>query len=167
MKALYQQAISKVGADPAAPHSELPYRQYFEQSLEWDYLYCKLVYNDTDSEHSVSTLPILAELDSQLYLKRFLMASQLKVLIPVRRDYVQAVLYFLDCGRIWHGKNHLTPINPTSTSICNDFKKLRNQYGKQETGNWQVTLPTNMVVLNRSSDLSDINSAIRNLNDAN
>lgn len=167
MKALYQQAISKVGADPAAPHSELPYRQYFEQSLEWDYLYCKLVYNDTDSEHSISTLPILAELDSQIYLKRFLMASQLKVLIPVRRDYVQAVLYFLDCGRIWHGKNHLTPTNPTSTSICNDFKKLRNQYGKQETGNWQVTLPTNMVVLNRSSDLSDINSAIRNLNDAN
>ena len=157
MKAIYRHALATVDDDPAVPLHEQPYMQYCEQSIDWDHMYCKLIYSeDSTQENTIKTLPVLAELDSQLYLKRFLLSKRVRVLVPVTRGYEQAVMYFIDTGRIWHGGNDIAPVNKPSLALVNDLKKLNPDGDDKETDTWKVSLPTVMTVLNDSDNIPQL-----------
>ncbi len=186
MYRLYLNAMASIGKDPSSPMAELPYNQYFNQALDWPNLYCKLseqsdtvtsaltetptAKNNTASDKTVhrvkSPTPInttkgaLAQLDSELYLKRFLTATHAKILLPVNLEQELSFIYFLDSGQIWHGEESLVPINQIALPIANDFKKLEHTSRHEfiETGSWKVTLPTTMSVLSDREHLDDIGS---------
>jgi len=166
MHRLYLNAMLCVGVDVATPLDELPYNQYFNNALDWSNLYCKLsekVQTDTRIKptiENITTQGVLAQLDDELYLKRFLTATKAKVLIPVNKDQVISFIYFLDSGQIWHGKEELSPVNNQALSIVNDFKKLWRPYDDEDIdqGSWQISLPTTMSILSNQEDLGNIGS---------
>ena len=107
-----------------------------------------------------TTKGALAQLDSELYLKRFLTSTHAKVLLPVALHQELSFIYFLDSGQIWHGEESLVPVNQIALPIVNDFKKLTHTSDREfiETGSWKITLPTTMSVLSDRERLDDIGS---------
>lgn len=113
---------------------------------------------------SIESCPVLAELDSTLYLYRFLTATKGKVLVPVKVGLEKPFIYFYDTGRIWHGQSELTPINPMSLPLMNDYQQL-NRHPDQEDrliDRWHVSLPTTMSVIASNDDLYRIGEHLDN-----
>ncbi|WP_421846564.1 hypothetical protein [Marinomonas sp.] len=161
MRVLYDKAMRRCAGDQSYPNDELPFTQYFENALEWDHLYCKLFELSPDEQDGdslgITTSPVLSKLDNTLYLKRFLLATKAKVLLPVKENQVLRFLYFLDTGQIWHGAEHLTPVNEQALAIVNDYKKLPYpDRDKEEKNSWTITLPTAMSVLSDDDNLKNI-----------
>lgn len=163
MHRLYLNAMAHLGKTTASPMAELPYNQYFKRALDWPNLYCKL-FEFPQPETVDKTQPIsstkgaLAQLDSELYLRRFLTANSAKVMVPVHCDQVISFVYFLDSGQIWHGEEQFSPVNPIALPIINDFKKLTHSSNHEyiDVDSWKVTLPTTMSVLNDRENLNHI-----------
>ena len=105
----------------------------------------------------VQTLPVLSELDSELFLYRFLKASQAKLLVPVKQGYEKRFIYFYETGRIWHGKEALTPVHLGSLALLNDFKRIvKHDNEERVIDDWQVCLPTVMSVIDTREELHHI-----------
>ena len=167
MHKMYLTAMAKTGKDPASPIAELPYNQYFNHALDWPNMYCKLFEKPTTTSANsqiTSTKPALLQLDSELYLTRFLTATHAKVLVPVSTEQEISFIYFIDTGRIWHGDERLAPVNPIALPIVSDFKNLSapSNRTRSESQQWTVTLPTTMSVL---SDREHLNNIGRHLDD--
>lgn len=172
MYSLYLKAMFNTVGVSTEPLEQLPYDQYVNHALEWSNMYCKLTEEMPDTSTSKAevdtkstveysgTGSVLAQLDSELYLKKFLTATNAKLLIPVNVGQEISFIYFLDSGQIWHGKEGLTPVNEQALPIINDFKKLKNTYEYQveDKGEWTVTLPTSMNVLSDRDDADNIGS---------
>lgn len=112
----------------------------------------------------IESCPILAELDSTLYLYRFLTANKGKVLVPVKPGFEKPFVYFYDTGRIWHGKSSLTPVNPASLSLMNDYQQLNGRANQADRmiDRWHVSLPTTMSVIASNDDLYRIGEHLDN-----
>ncbi|MDO6708350.1 hypothetical protein [Photobacterium sp. 1_MG-2023] len=155
MQALYLQAMSHVQSDPSYPQEKLPFYQYAEEALDWDHLNLRIITTRADDQSRMMS-QLLSNLDLHLYLQNLLVADRVKLLLPVKVDYVLRFLYFLDTGKIWHGEETLTPINAPSLAIVSDYKKLlRMPDERQQTETWTMTLPTAMTVVS-DEDLRDI-----------
>lgn len=187
IESLFEHSMVFVKGVSGEPRDLLAYQQYFDYSLEWEHLYCKLI-NEVVSEkgeasgtpekddltslnknsvnklgtetldtNKIQTLPVLSELDSTLYLYRFLSAKHAKLLVPVKQGYEKRFIYFYETGRIWHGKEALTPVNQDALALINDYKRLV-QHDKTERliDEWQVCLPTVMSVVDNNDALHHI-----------
>ena len=201
IKSLFEHSMAFVENVEGEPKELLAYQGYFDYTLEWDQLYCKLINyhgahlaeqdkGDSLFKQNASTattattsqqvseaidkaqddlvrlemqetqsLPVLAELDSSLYLYRFLKAQEAKLLIPVKPGYEKRFMYFYETGRIWHGQENLVPINQGALALINDYKGLRHHLeGEKRIKEWQVCLPTVMSVIDDKSELDNIAS---------
>lgn len=162
VKTLFDHSMTFVEGVAGEPKDLFAYQQYFDYTLEWDQLYCKLINRLTcglSDVQEIQTLPVLAELDSELYLYRFIKAQEAKLLIPVRPGYEKRFMYFYETGRIWHGQESLVPINQGALALINDYKGLRNHSeGEKRVKDWQVCLPTVMSVIDENTSLDNIAS---------
>jgi len=189
IKALFDHAMCFVANDKGAPREQFPYQQYFDNCLDWQHLYCQLIepsrqiegLNERHEEikgsqkdetvkpvikknERIESFPILTELDSSLYLYRFLMATKGKVLVPVKQGFEKPFNYFFDTGRIWHGKSSLTPVNQASLPLINDYQQLHRHPDTEDRliDRWQVSLPTTMSVIASNDDLYRIGEHLDN-----
>lgn len=162
VKTLFDHSMTFVAGVAGEPKDLFAYQQYFDYTLEWDQLYCKLINHlacDLGDAQEIQTLPVLAELDSELYLSRFIKAQKAKLLIPVKPGFEKRFMYFYETGRIWHGQESLVPINQGALALINDFKGLRNHLeGEKRVKDWQVCLPTVMSVIDDNTGLDNIAS---------
>ncbi|MGB0942830.1 MAG: hypothetical protein ACPGUE_10530 [Marinomonas sp.] len=121
--------------------------------------------SDISHEKALETqsLPVLAELDSELYLYRFIKAQETKLLIPVKPGFEKRFMYFYETGRIWHGQESLVPINHGALALINDYKGIRNELDSEKrVKDWQVCLPTVMSVIDEDTSLDNIASHLDN-----
>ncbi|MGR5284860.1 hypothetical protein ACP3V5_06050 [Vibrio maritimus] len=162
---LFEQAKALVGNDANSPQDSLPFNSYADSSLDWAHLYCKLeqeVASNTEAANhnatSTQTTSLLEQLDPTLFLSRYLRATRAKLLVPIVRGHEVAFLYYLETGRIWHGKASLAPVNYRSLAIVNDFKKLPppSEDDDDQQNSWSVVMPTTMSILSDYQDISQL-----------
>ncbi|MDN5856432.1 MAG: hypothetical protein L0K86_27045, partial [Actinomycetia bacterium] len=86
----------------------------------------------------------------------FLKAGAARVLVPVRRTYEKALMYYLTTGLIWNGGAAPTIDNPHYVSIVEEMQAATDvplddaePYGKA----WEYTLPTTLVMLQEGASL--------------
>jgi hypothetical protein len=95
--------------------------------------------------------------DADYEFQQFMQAGAARVVLPVRPGFEEAFCYFLETGEPWLGTGSPPSIHdPMYVSIVDELKELSG--GALETPEpmgdpWEVRLPTNLVMLRRSSTL--------------
>ena len=83
----------------------------------------------------------------------FLNSGYARVAFPVRPNFEQAVLHFLETGEIWNGGDLPLISSPLYLSIVAELQEQQGAPGSEvaQGDPWEVTLPTTLVKL-RSDD---------------
>lgn len=95
--------------------------------------------------------------DADYEFQQFMQAGAARVVLPVRPGFEEAFSYFLETGEPWNGAGAPPSIHdPMYLSIVDELKELAG--GALDTpvpmgDPWEVRLPTNLVMLRRSSTL--------------
>jgi len=156
------------GTVPQQVLDEPRYQQFFENMPEWDEMTYQFFIDCCTLTGENSTTAIATSLPASLTPKdkkfnQFLRAASARVLLPIKIDAARVFLYFMFTGSIWAGSDRLVPTIDTNTdlSIVNELKAISSSGFKTEVDNmnqppvkeeWDVIIPTSMVVLQRGSD---------------
>lgn len=130
------------------------YVQFIEQSFEWDqmtYTYYPYFWGRKEDwvDRSMSD-------DPDPLFAAFLKAGAARVLVPVRRRYEKALIYFLETAQIWNGGGPPTINSPLYVSIVEEMQEATDvamedavPYGEA----WEYPLPTTLVTLQEDATL--------------
>ncbi|WP_315766901.1 MULTISPECIES: hypothetical protein [unclassified Bradyrhizobium] len=151
-------AITNVNGRPTLDNGEArkeaPVVEFFEQAFEWPqmtytfYPYFwgrKDIWEDRLNLNDVD--PIFA---------KFLKAGSARVVVPVRRNMENDLIFYLKTGDIWgntHEGEAPLPSDPDYVPITTEIKQAEETMGNQtsdgvpEGAPWQVTIPTPLVCL--------------------
>lgn len=162
------------GTVPQQVLNEPRYQQFFENMVEWDemtyqfFTDCCTLSGENSSPALASSLPASLTPEDKTF-NQFLRAASARVLLPIKIDTARVFLYFLSTGSLWAGHHQLVPTIDTNTdlSIMNELKAIAASGFKSEVDNrnqppvkeeWDVIIPTSMVVLQRGSEFPTFES---------
>ena len=129
--------------------------RFLEQSIEWTQLQYAF-YPYYWARKSTWEERIRKD-DADYEFQQFMQAGAARVVLPVRPGFEEAFCYFLETGEPWNGAGAPPSIHdPLYVSIVDELRELAG--GALETPEpmgepWEVRLPTNLVMLRRSSTL--------------
>lgn len=89
----------------------------------------------------------------------FLQAGAAKVLIPVRNEYVKAMLHYLCTGgQIWSGEDVPAPNDPLYVSIIDEIMEAEGYFDGPliEGEPWLSKVPTSLVYLENQNTPTDL-----------
>ena len=130
------------------------YEQYFKKSLDWNHMLTYLQQQAHGQPFSENMF--LHELADRIYFRSFLQAKSVTLLIPVQPDFSLSFLYFMSSGYLWQGKDSYCPVNEEDIKWVEKLKQEDGETGIVEEETWQVTLPTEMSVLNKSDEIPNL-----------
>lgn len=129
--------------------------RFLEQAIEWTQLQYAL-YPYYWARKSTWEERIRND-DADYEFQQFMQAGAARVVLPVRPGFEQAFSYFLETGELWNGSGTPPSIHdPMYVQIVDELKELSG--GALEApvpvgDPWEVRLPTNLVMLRRTSNL--------------
>lgn len=135
--------------DNVEARKEGEYIQFFEQAFEWTqmtYWFYPYFWGNKPLWSIIKQYE-----DNDPLFTKFLQAGAVRVMLPIRPGYENAIQHFLSTGQIWCGGE--TPVinDPLFLSIVDEIAEAD---GKTSAGPlegsipWEVKVPTNLVVLN-------------------
>ena len=136
------------------------YIQFFEQAFEWSNILYKY-YPYYWSEKS--KWPLKMNLDSpDPKFGEFLRAGAVRVIVPVRLNYEEAVGQYLKTGKIWHGSKGLTFTDDLHVDIIQEMREETEKLGEDPSfvDSWEVEVPTNLVILDDETAVDRISKII-------
>jgi len=137
--------------------AEGKYIQFFEQAFEWDQMtYLFYPYYWARKKEWVN---ILQRDENDPLFMEFLQAGAARVLIPVRNEYVKAVLHYLNTGgEIWNGEDVPAPNDPLYVSIIDEIMEADGFFegGEVEGEPWLSKVPTSLVYLENQNTPTDL-----------
>ena len=120
--------------------------RFFEQAFEWEmmaYLFYPYYWAD-----KCDWGDLFQQEDDDLIFQAFKQAGMAKVLVPVRPDLSETVLYYLETGDIWLGGNLVAETDDENyLSITGDLKVIEGQVEKE----WETRVPTTLTLLQAES----------------
>jgi hypothetical protein len=122
------------------------YIQFFEQMIEWK----QMTYWFWDYFWGRKRNWIERKLfqTSDPMFKKFIESGSARVILPVRRGYEKALMYYLETGRQWEGNDIPVLNNPKFVSIVDQIKESEDQTEAKPIGiPWEVKLATNLVIM--------------------
>jgi hypothetical protein len=134
--------------------------QFFEQAFEWTqvtYLFYPYFWGKRANWVRNANLD-----DTDPLFSKFLQAGAARVVVPVHPAYNDAVLYYLETGKLWSGGDspRIGEDGVGDDMFISIAEELRNQ--TDDLANaipmgdpWEITLPTTLVWLQPGSDLPD------------
>ncbi|MBI5900724.1 MAG: hypothetical protein HZB40_16030 [Rhodocyclales bacterium] len=132
------------------------YLSFFEQSFEWEqmtYLFYPYFWGDKGDWDER-----LLETDPDQAFEAFLKAGSSRVQVPVRPGFERALIYFLQTGQTWGGRD--TPLVdsplyvPIAAEIAEALDKTLDEalpYGEP----WEFLVPTSLVALDADASIID------------
>ncbi|MBL0125866.1 MAG: hypothetical protein IPP83_00080 [Flavobacteriales bacterium] len=137
--------------------AEGKYIQFFEQAFEWDQMtYLFYPYFWARKKEWVN---ILHRDENDPLFMNFLQAGAARVLVPVRNNYVKAVLHYLNTGgEIWNGEDVPAPDDPLYVSIIDEIMEADGYFegGEIEGEPWLSKVPTSLVYLTHGDTPNDL-----------
>ena len=127
--------------------------EFMEQAFEWSNLqYVAYPYYWADP----ARWPTLLTYDNaDPHVREFVRSGAVRMVVPVRLDLSEAVLFFLATGIPWFGGAAPIPGEPGYVAIADEIRNLRIKDGPDETvvGEYRYTLPTALTILQESGTL--------------
>jgi len=120
--------------------------KFFEQAFEWDlmsYLFYPYFWGQQCGWKEIYKLD-----DTDPVFRGFLQAGMARVVVPVRPNYEEALIYFMETGQIWNGGEVPVPEDPLYVSIIDD---LAEQDPTPVGDSWETRVPTSLNVLQKNS----------------
>lgn len=142
-------------AQPRLPAATIlaPYVRFFEQAFEWEQMmYALYAYFWARKDYWMRRVTIE---DSDEAFADFLKAGSARVVLPVRKGFEQAVMHYMEKGKIWDG-GPLPDINsPLYVPIIAEIKAAQQAAGTEiPYGDpWRNRLPTSLVQLREDNKL--------------
>lgn len=140
--------------------------QFFEQSFEWNnmtYHFYPYVWGRKSGWDEIFPLN---DIDPRF--TDFLRAGAARVIVPVRPNYTEAILYYMNTNEIWNGGNPPTLEDPLFISIIDEIKADSGISIDDEikacsvdsgypclVDEWEVKVPTTLIYLQEDSKLPD------------
>lgn len=120
--------------------------KFFEQSIEWHNMtYVFYPYFWGRKPRWVVTQQLE---DTDPMFTKFLQAGYARVVVPVHPKFTEAMLHYLSSGEIWQGQDLPGIDDPLYLSIIDEIQEAEdNTYGVEIGDPWEVTVPTNLVML--------------------
>ncbi len=133
--------------------AEGPVIQFFEQAFDWEqitYLFYPYFWAQKAQWLATSNLT-----DPDPLFGHFLQAGAARVVVPVPMAYKDAILYYLETGKIWQGGETPRLNDPLYISIHEELRNRTDDLANAtpEGTSWEFTLPTTLVWLQSNSDL--------------
>lgn len=128
------------------PTYSYAYHQFLNAALEWG----EMSYFFTEETSSGSLPdPVRSGKSAQQGsdFARFLQASEARILLPVRPEYLRAFLYFWSSGLIWQGPDWLVPLFKDETALTIDAQWHGGDRSEVEIDAWPIVIPTAMQIL--------------------
>ncbi|WP_024831292.1 hypothetical protein [Ruminiclostridium josui] len=128
--------------------------QFFEQAFEWEQMsYVFYPYFWGRNEGWDDAIKDVEGSDPQF--TKFLHAGAAKVVVPVRPSYEEALAFYTSTGKLWNGGTVPLIDDDLYVSIIDEIKSQTNDTAEGEfTGEqWEVTIPTSLVILQKSDEL--------------
>ncbi|HKP98106.1 MAG TPA: hypothetical protein VJ385_20410 [Fibrobacteria bacterium] len=152
-------AMSGVPPEINVPESfeEGKYIQFFEQAFEWEqltYLFYPYFWG-----RKTQWPAMMNGADPDPLFDQFLKAGAARVLVPVHPLYSEAVLYYLETGRVWNGGESPRIGDPLYLAL---YEEVRDQQDDLEGAvpegePWNVVVPTSLVYLQSDFSLRTTN----------
>ncbi len=129
-----------------------PLIQFLEQAFEWNNMtYIMYPYYWTDDK-KWNELQMIEGSDADFV--RFLRSGSARVIVPARRGYEPAVMYFSIFGQPWSGGVPPIPGDELYVSVAQEIQEMTGAPDDGEPGKlWQARLPTTLVALDSDSVL--------------
>ena len=124
--------------------------RFFEQAFEWHNMtYHFYPYFWAQKSKWVSLMSIK---DPDFKFEKFLTSGAARVIVPVRPEFTKAILHYQESGELWEGQDLPTLDDELFISIVDEIKEASvGGYSEPVGEPWEVTVPTNMVILNSST----------------
>ncbi len=127
--------------------------EFMEQAFEWSNLqYVAYPYYWADSARWPT---LLAYDNADPHVREFVRSGAVRMVVPVRLDLSEAVLFFLATGIPWFGAAAPIPGEPGYVAIADEIRSTRIKDDPQEkvVGEYRYTLPTSLTILQESGTL--------------
>jgi hypothetical protein len=126
--------------------------RFFEQAFEWNqmsYVFYPYFWGRKDKWSEV----FLIDDGNDPLFTRFLRSGAARILVPVRPGFNEAILHYLNTGKLWNGGALPTIDSELYVSIVDEIKAQADEPdgGKPDGPSWQVTLPTSLIQLQSDS----------------
>jgi hypothetical protein len=121
--------------------------EFMEQAFEWNNLqYVAYPYYWADAPQWPA---LLAYDHADPHVREFVRSGAVRMVVPVRLDLSEAVLFFLATGVPWFGGAAPIPGEPGYVAIADEIRQSRLKEGEDETvvGEFRYTLPTSLTIL--------------------
>jgi len=133
--------------------AEGKYIRFFEQAFEWEqmtYVFYPYYWGRKENWLNRVLHPGVDPLFTE-----FLKAGSVRVLVPVRKKFDDAVAYFLNFGKIWMGGDVPKVSNPLYVPIIKEILEREKASGEEtpEGKTWDVRLPTSLIILRDNAKL--------------
>ena len=140
--------------DTAEAFVEGEYIRFFEDAFEWENMAHELYDYMWAGNHR--WVELMGRVSNDLEHEKFLTAGAARLYLPVRPGHEIAILQFLDTGRIWDGETRLSlDLNHVLYGQIKDMLEEPRDLGVTTVGTEKVTLPTNLVMLQQSTDVNN------------
>lgn len=140
-------------ANLARVKDQMPYVRFFEQAFEWEhmtYIYYPYFWGWKDAwlKHM-----LLDDVDPKF--ADFLRAGAARVVLPVRPGFKEAVIHYLETGKIWNGGPPPDITGSLYVPIVVEIQEATGAPGSETPVGepWTYTVPTTLVQLRPHNDL--------------
>ncbi|MEV5839336.1 hypothetical protein [Nocardia sp. NPDC052112] len=127
---------------------------FFERAFEWEHLMYLYYPYFWGRQSRWGELVLIQDIDPQF--ETFLKAGAARVVIPVRPGFEAALAHFHETGDVWMGEEIPDMFSERYTTIIAEIK-ARNAAPEDEVviDEWEVRLPTTLVMLKDDAELPD------------
>ncbi|AXG69591.1 hypothetical protein KORDIASMS9_01816 [Kordia sp. SMS9] len=125
--------------------------KFFEQAFEWDimsYLFYPYYWGK-----ECEWKELYRKDDVDPVFLSFLKSGMARVVVPVRPNYEEAVLHYMETDQIWNGGEIPTVNDPLHLSVVDE---LEQGVGVVEGEPWETRLPTTLTILQARSNALDV-----------
>lgn len=139
----------------ARTEEQMPYVRFFEQAFEWERITYSFYPYFWGWKQAWGKRMLLEDTDPAF--ATFLRAGAARVVFPVRPGFEEAVLHYLETGKIWNGGPPPTVNDKLYVPIVKEIQEAEGAPGEElpQGEPWPVTLPTTLVRLRPNDDLPE------------
>jgi hypothetical protein len=138
---------------------------FFERAFEWEnmmYVYYPYFWGQ---QARWAELVLIQDVNPQF--EEFLKAGAARVVVPVRPGFEAPIAHFQETGEVWMGKEMPDMFSEQYISIINEINERNFAPGKEKCmAEWEVVLPTSLVMLKADEDLPEWNPSMECTPDA-
>lgn len=128
--------------------------QFFEQAFEWpQMMYRYYPYFWSDKKNWAGKMSIEPN-DPQF--GEFMRAGSARVILAVKPGYEEAVAHYFETGNILNGQHHIGIQDSLYQDIIDELKNEQSSSLGVVTDQWEVRLPTNLVVIDDDDAISRV-----------